>query len=100
MLRFASFEPDMKQSRGFRENEASDVIDHVLLAKRIRYSFVYLIQASKPRCRTSHHKLKQKQPLPSIEYIYSKLTYFPEGQQFTKNAFIGFMKYSNLLRLL
>ncbi len=46
MLRFASFEPDMKQSCGFRENEASDVIDHVLLAKRIRYSFVYLIQAS------------------------------------------------------
>ncbi len=30
------------------------------------------------------HKLKQKEPLPSIEYIYSKLTYFPEGQQFTK----------------
>ncbi len=23
--------------------------------------------------------LKQKEPLPSIEYIYSKLTYFPEG---------------------
>ncbi len=29
----------------------------------------------------------QKEPLPSIEYIYSKLTYFPEGQQFTKNVF-------------
>ncbi len=41
----------------------------------------------------------QKEPLPSIEYIYSKLTYFPEGQQFTKNYFfIGLMKYSNLLR--
>ncbi len=26
-------------------------------------------------------------PLPSIEYIYRKLTYFPEGQQFTKNVF-------------
>ncbi len=26
-------------------------------------------------------------PLPSIEYIYSKLTYFPERQQFTKNVF-------------
>ncbi len=25
--------------------------------------------------------------LPSIEYIYSKWTYFPEGQQFTKNVF-------------
>ncbi len=39
-LRFASFEADMKQSRGFQVNEASDVIDHVLLAKRIniRYS--------------------------------------------------------------
>ncbi len=36
MLRFASFEPDMKQSRGFQANEASDIIDHVLLAKRIK----------------------------------------------------------------
>ncbi len=25
---------------------------------------------------------------PSIEYIYSKWTYFPEGQQFTKNVFL------------
>ncbi len=31
--------------------------------------------------------IKQKEPLPSIAYIYSKLTYFPEGQQFTKNVF-------------
>ncbi len=38
--------------------------------------------------------------LPSIEYMYSKLTYFPEGQQFTKTIFfIGLMKYSNLLRI-
>ncbi len=31
------------------------------------------------------------------KYIYSKWTYFPEGQQFTKNVFffIGLMKYSN-----
>ncbi len=37
--------------------------------------------------------------VPSIEYIYSKWTYFPEGQQFTKNVFfIGLIKYSNLLR--
>ncbi len=37
--------------------------------------------------------LKQKEPLPSIEYIYSKWTYFPEGQQITKNIFfIGLMK--------
>ncbi len=43
--------------------------------------------------------LKQKEPLPSIEYIYSKWTYFPEEKQFTKNVFfIGLMKYSNLLR--
>ncbi len=43
--------------------------------------------------------IKAKGALPSIEYIYSKLTYFPEGQQFTKkNCFIGLMKYSNLLR--
>ncbi len=32
--------------------------------------------------------LKQKEPLPSIEYIYNKWTYFPEGQQFTKNVFL------------
>ncbi len=34
------------------------------------------------------------------KYIYSELTYFPEGQQFTKKKFffIGLMKYSNLLR--
>ncbi len=36
----------------------------------------------------------------SIEYIYRKWTYFPEGQQFTNFLFyfIGLMKYSNLLR--
>ncbi len=28
--------------------------------------------------------IKAKEPLPSIEYIYSKWTYFPEGQEFTK----------------
>ncbi len=40
MLWFASFETDMKQSRGFQANEASDVIDYVLLAKliKLRYS--------------------------------------------------------------
>ncbi len=46
--------------------------------------------------------IKQKEPLPSIEYIYNKWTYFPEGQQFTKNVvffFISLMKYSNMLRL-
>ncbi len=32
--------------------------------------------------------IKAKEPLPSIEYIYSKLTFFPEGQQFTKNVFL------------
>ncbi len=31
---------------------------------------------------------KQKEPLPSIEYIYSKLTYFLEGQQFTTIFFL------------
>ncbi len=31
--------------------------------------------------------IKAKGALPSIEYIYSKWIYFPEGQQFTKNAF-------------
>ncbi len=30
------------------------------------------------------------------KYIYSKLTYFPEGHQFIKNVFFfGLMKYSN-----
>ncbi len=33
--------------------------------------------------------IKAKGALPSIEYIYSKWTYFPEGQQFTKNIFFS-----------
>ncbi len=54
---------------------------------------------SMPRRIEAVIRLKQKEPLPSIEYIYSKWTYFPEGQQFTKHVFfIGLMKYSNLLR--
>ncbi len=32
--------------------------------------------------------IKAKGPLTNIEHIYSKLTYFPEGQQFTKNVFL------------
>ncbi len=41
-----------------------------------------------PPCHAELRQLlKQKEPLPSIEYIYSKWTYFPEGQQFTKNVF-------------
>ncbi len=45
------------------------------------------------------HNQKQKEPLPSIEYIYSKLTYFPEGPTIHKKIkCIGLMKYSNLLR--
>ncbi len=45
-LRFASFEPDTeKQSRGFQVNEASDVIDHVLLAKRIKLRYSAFIRA-------------------------------------------------------
>ncbi len=36
---------------------------------------------------------------PTKYWVHSKLTSFPEGQQFTqKNFFIGLMKYSNLLR--
>ncbi len=31
--------------------------------------------------------IKAKEALPSIEYIYSKWTYFPERQQFTKYVF-------------
>ncbi len=31
--------------------------------------------------------IKQKEPLPIIEYIYSKWTYFTEGQQFNKNTY-------------
>ncbi len=35
-----------------------------------------------------------------IEYLYSKITYFTEGQQFMIFFFfcIGLIKYSNLLR--
>ncbi len=33
------------------------------------------------------------EPQPSIEYIYSKLTYFPEGQQFTKNVCFLYLSY-------
>ncbi len=33
-------------------------------------------------------RIEAVEPLPSIEYIYSKWTYFPEGQQFTKNVFL------------
>uniref|UniRef100_A0A8C0XXZ4 Transposase Tc1-like domain-containing protein n=1 Tax=Cyprinus carpio carpio TaxID=630221 RepID=A0A8C0XXZ4_CYPCA len=45
------------------------------------------------------HGVGQKEPLPSIEYMYSKLTYFPEGQQFTKNDFFywSLSIYSDLL---
>ncbi len=41
--------------------------------------------------------IKAKEPLPSIEYIYSKLTYFPEGQQFTKNVFFLLVLWSILI---
>ncbi len=41
-----------------------------------------------PQTDHLHATPKQKEPLPSIEYIYSKWTYFPEGQQFTKNVFL------------
>ncbi len=37
--------------------------------------------------------LKQKEPLPSIEYIYSKLTYFQKANNSLKMFFIGLMKY-------
>ncbi len=38
-LRFTSFEPDIKQSRVFQANEASDFIDHLLLAKQIKLRY-------------------------------------------------------------
>ncbi len=37
--------------------------------------------------------IKAKEPLPSIEYIYSTWTYCPEGQHFTKNVFFIFYSY-------
>ncbi len=43
--------------------------------------------------------IKAKGASTKYEYIYSKLTYFPEGQQFTKSVFIGLMKYSNWCRI-
>ncbi len=52
-----------------------------------------------PPCHTElRQQLKQNEPLPSIEYIYSKLTYFPEAYNSLKMFCIGLMKYSNLLR--
>ncbi len=41
--------------------------------------------------------IKAKEPLPSIEYIYSKWTYFPEVQQFTKNVFFLLVLWSILI---
>ncbi len=52
-----------------------------------------------PRERRAEILTAQLRSHALIEYIYSKLTYFPEGQQFTNNLFfIVLMKYSNLLR--
>ncbi len=61
-LTFTSLEPDMKQSRGFQANGASDVIsrafgknesssDTALQCELCRF----FIQVSKRRCRTTHH---------------------------------------------
>ncbi len=74
-LRFASFEPDTeKQSRGFQVNEASDVIDHVLLAKRIklRYS-ASLGRVRKRRCTEwSVYDIKvPREPFESIGSVCS-----------------------------
>ncbi len=44
---------------------------------------------SPPRHAELSQQLKQKDPLPSIEYMYTKWTYFPEGQQFTKQIFFN-----------
>ncbi len=47
-----------------------------------------------PPCHAELRQLlKQKEPLPSFEYMYSKWTYFPEGQQFTKNVFFFYWSY-------
>ncbi len=84
----------LKQSRVFQANEASDVIDHVLLAKRIklRYSAsmrdvsFFLIKASKPRCRTSHHYC----------YLYRKRTRFKsQSSDCTVHNKFAFMNYTD-----
>ncbi len=54
---------------------------------------------SKPRRIEAVIKAKGAPTKYWVNTVYSKWTYFPEGQQFTKNVFfIGLMKYSNLLR--
>ncbi len=61
-LTFTSLEPDMKQSRGFQANGASDVISRAFgktnQAPTQRFNVscvVFFIQVSKLRCRTTHH---------------------------------------------
>ncbi len=50
---------------------------------------IYIYINWSPPCHAElRQQLKQKEPLPSIEYTYSNWTYFPEGQQFTKKFFL------------
>ncbi len=74
-----------------RVNLATVVIRGVLPGLRRRRTGL-LASGPKPsfQMRSSFvfHLVFQKEPLPSIEYTYSKWTYFPEGQQFTKNIIL------------
>ncbi len=47
--------------------------------------------------RRTEAVIKAKGAPTNIEYIYSKLTYFPEGQQFAKNVFFLLVLWSILI---
>ncbi len=95
-----------RESMGYyqEENEKQETkknADEVKATVKETWASYHLSSATNwsPQCHAKlRQELKQKKPLPSIEYIYSKWTYFPEGQQFTFFVFIDLMKYSNLLR--
>ncbi len=82
-----------------KENNAMHIIQMVQEQHAINFGYAFFRRFRLFFFYRNRKGLKQKEPLRSIEYIYSKLTYFPEGQQFTKKKiFICLMKYSNLLR--
>ncbi len=91
-----------RESMGYgqEENEKQETKKCRWAEGRCQRNLGFHTTSAVPQTDHSHATPGYKnEPLPSIEYISSKWTYFPEGQQFTKNIFcIGLMKYSNLLR--
>ncbi len=57
------------------ENEASDIKEHMVLAKIIKIILVFLIQASKRRCRTSHHYSNHSYIMEVVSGVLEK--FFP-----------------------